>query len=306
MEKIIKEAYLQHIKKDERTTPKVTVIRNGKNRDVSAHIQARLAELRDSNIGEFSEKPKGNTHNGTYFLHMCVRFGQVRPKSWKSTGCSAYVSFQVNTKKYPGYLIIIERLKEHHTGHDPCDLSDKHHSPIDPELRALIRKWLKIGIRPENVWMLAVQWAEEHNHLDVHDRRFYVTPQDVTNIRECLLRETRMDNNDAISVEKLLTTEYKEETVWYQKYEDGGNPFVAVLQSASMKKNFEDYGNSTVFMDATNSVNQYSFPLYTLLVKDEFGRGKPVAHIIVSDESQNTLELALRKLRQANPGVIPK
>ncbi len=297
---------LKSLKKDKNINPEVTVIRNGKRADLTAHIQGRLAELRDSNVGEFSRLPKGFTHNDTYFIHTCVRSGKPTDKSWKSTGCASYVSFQVDRTKYPGYLIIVERLKSHHIGHDPSDLSDKHHSPIDPELRGLIRKWLKIGIRPENVWMSAVQWAEENGHMDVHDRRYYVTPQDVTNIRECLLRETRMDKNDAVSVDKLLTSEFKEETVFYQKYEQGGNPFIAVLQSASMRQNFKEYGNSTVFLDATNSVNQYAFPLFTLLVKDEFGRGKPVAHIIVSDESQATLKLALEKLRSANPDVIPK
>ncbi len=305
MEDVVRKAIIDSLKKGGKTKDTVTVIRNGKPNDATVHIQERIKELRESNIGEFSMLARGNTQNDTYFNHPCVRAGKARKKSWKYTSCTAYVTFTLVTK-YPGYLGIIERLKDSHTGHDPSECVDKHKSPIDPELKQLIRKWLKIGVRPENVWTLAIQWAEERGHLDVHDRRYYVTPQDVKNIRDCLLRETRMDKNDAVSVEKLLTTEYKEETVFYQNYEKNRKPFIAVLQSDSMKENMKKYGQSTVFMDATNSVNQYSFPLYTLLVKDEFGRGKPVAHIIVSDESQDTLILALTKLRAANPEVIPR
>ncbi len=54
-----------------------------------------------------------------------------------------------------------------------------------------------------------------------------------------------------------------------------------------------------------HSLNIYVFPLFTLLVKDKFGRGVPVCHIIVRDEDQEMLTLALRKLRKANPEIIP-
>ncbi|XP_063068679.1 uncharacterized protein LOC134460150 [Engraulis encrasicolus] len=65
-----------------------------------------------------------------------------------------------------------------------------------------------------------------------------------------------------------------------------------------MKSNLELYGKHLVFVDTTHCVNQYEFPLLTLLVRDGHGRGVPVAYAIVSNERQSTLEKALEKLRE--------
>ncbi|XP_067222250.1 uncharacterized protein [Chanodichthys erythropterus] len=50
-------------------------------------------------------------------------------------------------------------------------------------------------------------------------------------------------------------------------------------------------------MDATHGVNQYGFPLFTLVVRDSHGHGIPVAYIILGNEKQATLQLALEKLK---------
>lgn len=64
-----------------------------------------------------------------------------------------------------------------------------------------------------------------------------------------------------------------------------------------MKDNLQEYGRYIVFMDATHGVNQYGFPLFTLLVRDSHGHGIPVAFIILGIEKQDTLQLALEELK---------
>ncbi len=65
-----------------------------------------------------------------------------------------------------------------------------------------------------------------------------------------------------------------------------------------MRDNLQEYGRDIIFMDATHGVNQYGFPLFTLIVRDSHGHGIPVAYIILGNEKQDTLQLALEKLKQ--------
>ncbi len=76
---------------------------------------------------------------------------------------------------------------------------------------------------------------------------------------------------------------------------------IIVLQTELMRENLKNHGSNIVFFDATHCVNQYSFPLFTLLVRDGHGHGLPVAYIITSSETQETLKLALQKLRPVFP-----
>ncbi|XP_073669302.1 uncharacterized protein [Paramisgurnus dabryanus] len=64
-----------------------------------------------------------------------------------------------------------------------------------------------------------------------------------------------------------------------------------------MRDNLREYGKDIVFMDATHCVNQYGFPLFTLIVRDSHGHGIPVAYMILGNEKQATIQLALEKLK---------
>ncbi len=303
VEDTIIESILRDVKKRKGVTVKVHVF--SADQDVNGFIQERLAELRTSKLGEFSQKARGSPRDKNYYYHPCVRGGKRTSKSWKNTGCGAYVAFKED-RTFVGYVAIVETYSGLHSGHDVTHDSDCHHSTIDPELKAKIMEWLQIGIKPMSAWMLAIKWAGDNGHTDINDRAFFPTPNDVKNIRDGILKKTQLDKDDATSVDEMLKSLYESDVIFYQRYEKGKSPFVAVLQSEAMKENFRKYGSSTVYMDATNSVNSYGFPLFSLLVKDKHGRGVPICHIIVSDEDQATLTLALKKLREAFPTIIPR
>ncbi|XP_076144083.1 uncharacterized protein LOC143126043 [Alosa pseudoharengus] len=82
----------------------------------------------------------------------------------------------------------------------------------------------------------------------------------------------------------------QEHVLFYQPY-TSYQELIILLQS-----NLDKYGKQLVFVDTTHCVNQYDFPLLTLLVRDDHGRGVPVAYAIVSNECQSTLEKALAQL----------
>ena len=303
VEDTIIQAVLRDVKKRKGVTVKVHVF--SADQDVDEFIQERLAELRTSKLGEFSRKARGSPRDKNYYYHPCVRGGKKAPKSWKNTECGAYVAFKED-RTFVGYVALVETYSGLHSGHDVASDQDCHHSTIDEELKEKIVEWFGMGIKTMSVWMLAIKWAGDNGHTDINDRKYFPTPNDVKNIRDKVLKQTQMHPDDATSVDEILNSLYQSDVIFYQQYQQGKSPFVAVLQSKEMKTNFERYGSSTVFLDATNSVNSYGFPLFTLLVKDQYGRGVPICHIIVSDEDQATLTLALKKLREAHPTIIPR
>ncbi|XP_076864185.1 uncharacterized protein LOC143516460 [Brachyhypopomus gauderio] len=111
-----------------------------------------------------------------------------------------------------------------------------------------------------------------------------------------MMRRCRLHKDDSQSTSKLLEGPLKEHVIFYQAYTDSTD-LIIVIQTPSMWNNLEKYGKDIVFMDATYCVNQYDFPLLTLAIRDSHGHGIPVAYLILGNEKQATLELALEKLR---------
>ena len=59
-----------------------------------------------------------------------------------------------------------------------------------------------------------------------------------------------------------------------------------------------------VAVDATHSTTKYGFKLITLMVKDESGRGVPVAHCISDKEDTNALHVFFKELRKKCGQII--
>ncbi len=120
-------------------------------------------------------------------------------------------------------------------------------------------------------------------------------------VRTSMLRGKRLDKDDCKSTEKLLIGPFKDDVIFYQPL-GKDQDLIIVLQTELMREDLKNHGSNIVFFDATHCVNQYSFPLFTLLVRDDHGHGLPVAYIIItSSETQETLKLALQKLRPVFP-----
>ena len=66
--------------------------------------------------------------------------------------------------------------------------------------------------------------------------------------------------------------------------------FAIGIQSKQQLDMFIKHASKIVCIDGTHDTNQYAFPLVTLMVPDEFGKGYPVAHLI----SNHSDELVLR------------
>ena len=149
--------------------------------------------------------------------------------------------------------------------------------------------------------------ALSNGHYDLEDGSYIVTPADIKNIRKKYLRSIRTDDSDAVSLDKLVTDTYKDQVLLYQTYVHLTQPLILVLQPEEMREDLSKCTSRTVFMDATNSVNKYGYPLWSLLVVSEFGCGVPVAHIIASEETEKVIRVALTALKdktELNPRFV--
>ena len=267
-------------------------------------IESRQADVSSYFQIIFHRSPRINRDD--YILYRCERGRKPRGRSVKkAVGCMAFVSFK--TKKYGKYVGITETINNKHCGHDYNDENDKSCSAIDQELVYEIEKLLKLGVKNEIILSVAHAWARSKGHLNAADRRFYVTPQDISEIRRRFMSESRLDRDDATSVHLLLTTTAKDHVIMYQPLDENrGLPFIAVLQTSFMRTKFIENGRNLVFLDATHSLTQYGFALYTICVRDEFGYGVPVVYIISSSESDKTLGRALKNVRDSMRNFVPR
>lgn len=117
------------------------------------------------------------------------------------------------------------------------------------------------------------------------------------------MRKKQQHKDDATSTSHLLEGPFKD-LFFYQPYSPQTD-LIIVLQTPSMRDNLYEEGRFFFFMDATHGVNQYGFPLFTLVVRDSHGHGIPVAYIILGNEKQNTLQLALENLKPSF-SVLPR
>ncbi|KAI2644228.1 dITP/XTP pyrophosphatase [Labeo rohita] len=135
---------------------------------------------------------------------------------------------------------------------------------ICQELVKHIQDLISLGVKLDTILLKSHEWSKEQGHTDLNNQAYFVTLKDIENIRTYMFPQKDL---------------------------------VIVLQTPSMRDNLQEYEKDIVFMDATHGINQYGFPLFTLVVRDSHGHGIPVAYIILGNEKQATLQLALEKLK---------
>lgn len=137
---------------------------------------------------------------GYYMLH-CRRSGSVYERSHRAVGCKAYFSFKV-TNDWKGHKVVVQRIFDQHNGHD-VSVEDGHFQQIHPQLVDEIKKWITLGVKPDVVILQAHEWSRAHGEANYHSRKYFVTPEDIHNIRTCMLRGKHLDRDDCKSTEKL-------------------------------------------------------------------------------------------------------
>ena len=300
MEDVIRSEVLKKVKHKEGVHVSVHIVKA--NIDLSEYLCALYEHVRKNLTGIYQNWTSSGRR--FYYRFECIRAGNQRPLSQRNVNCNAYISFVLHME-YTGYIAITQYVNDNHTGHCPSAAKDLHHVQMSSELVEEITKLLKLGVAPDVILINTQAWAQQNGYNDPHDRRYYATPDDIANLRKRVLAETRMEANDSSSTHTLLTEQYKNNVLFYQSFLEGVHPFICVLQTPEMKAALKANGQHVLFIDATHQLNQYGYPLYTIMVRDEQCNGHPVFYLIIGSDDQETLQIALQRVR-ASLSNFPK
>ena len=298
--KELSELIKARVRRKKNTIVQVIPIEDGKS--FHAFVADRKESIEQSYNTILQSKPHKEKLSH-YVLYKCIRGNKGRGKvKRKSVGCKFYASFEKKTTE--NIVFVIETIFPYHSGHDELD---NNYRKIDKDLLKEIEKFARLGVKNDTILTLAHHWAQEHGHFDPSRKSYYVTPEDIAEIKRKMSRSASLDKNDAISTYKMLETVFKEETVYYQKFDKATNtPLIIVLQEKWMEDKMNSCARNLVFLDATHSLTQYGFSLHALCVRDEFGFGVPIAYIISSSYSDGALSTALEKLRLNASSLCPR
>jgi hypothetical protein len=133
--------------------------------------------------------------------------------------------------------------------------------------------------------------------------------------KEVLRADIRLDANDAHStriwVSKLQS---QGDFVYYKDKRDpspegsdlADNLFALCIQTKFQKEAYERLGNGFLGIDATHNVTQYKgILLFTLMARDNWGHGVPVAWMLSSNGTQLTIEFFLNLIKAQCPQISP-
>lgn len=215
--------------------------------------------------------PKQTSKN--YYVHACERGNKPSGKSTgnacetRANACEAYVSLKFVEET--SFTAVVVRQQLTHTGHDLTNPGEKKKNSIHPELLGFVEMWLTQGLSISQIVIRSYEWACSRGYTDKHDRRFFLTPEDVWSVKRHLRILTLPDINDAVSVEKLVTTELKENICFFQPLTKD-QPLVIVVQTPQQKALLQDNPHPMVFMDASyKGLTSNGYALYALLLVNQ-------------------------------------
>jgi hypothetical protein len=117
-----------------------------------------------------------------------------------------------------------------------------------------------------------------------------LTSKAIKNLRKRMLAETRVDKNDAIAVDKICNTLGDSVVLYYkpQVVEEGEikEHLRIAICTEVQRAMLRSFGSKLIFMDTVFGLSLYGYPTLTLLVRDEYGHGFPVAYCISSAENK--------------------
>lgn len=281
--------------------------------DIDIFMTEVIATYRDQGKGAFSQKV-GRATNKDYIQFRCERSAKPTgkkkgPTATRANSCGAYVSF----KFFEGasWKACQIRLIAEHNGHSFAPEEGKVNN-IDSELVSYIEYLSLQGQTVSDIIVKVGEWSKGRGHNDMRDRRFFPTPEDIAYHRRRTLAKTRLDANDASSVQKMCQGTIKDDILFFQNLSEAHQqPLIIVIQTNFMKDQLEKFAqNSTIFVDASyRGITSYGYAFYAVIARNDHGHGVPVAYVLTSKEDVQTLTLAFNKIKdasRANHQFIPR
>ncbi|XP_078515592.1 uncharacterized protein LOC144780925 [Lissotriton helveticus] len=270
-------------------------------------IQNYIDNLQADGHGTFTVRKQ----RGSYIQRLCDRHNKAKgassgsPSKTRANGCPAYVSFSF--EQGANITACVVRRELQHKGHSPQSPVEKRVSRIHPELVQYIEILAFSGRKTRDIIPLVAEWSKERGFVDSEDRRYYPSHKDIQGILYEYRKKDRQHSNDALSVNSTLKTSIIKNVIYYQPVSTLGNQALRiVVHTENQKKQFEKYGNGTVFMASTYSGKAPDgFAIYALIVSDSFGNGVPVCTFITSEDTEDSISACLHELKMASPNTLP-
>ncbi|KAJ1103517.1 hypothetical protein NDU88_000940 [Pleurodeles waltl] len=270
-------------------------------------IQNYIDGLQADGHGTFTVRKQ----RGSYIQRLCDRHNKAKgassgsPSKTRANGCTAYVSFSF--EKGANITACVVRRELQHKGHSPQSPVEKRVSRIHPELVQYIEILAFSGRKTRDIIPLVAEWSKERGFVDIEDRRYYPSPKDIQGILYEYRKKDRQHSDDALSVNSTLKTSIIKHVIYYQPVSTLDNQALRiVVHTENQKKQFERYGNGTVFMASTYSGKAPDgFAIYALIVSDNFENGVPVCTFITSEDTEDSISACLHELKMASPSTLP-
>ena len=143
----------------------------------------------------------------------------------------------------------------------------------------------------------------------------------IINMNETLKKKERLHVNELISLEFLVKKLERQNAILIFKPSGfitlkigptdclqylSVEVFVLGFQTEEQVKAMEKGKDSMLFIDATHKTNIVGYQLLNVLVKDEEGKGYPVAFFLLSDVKSETVSACLLALKIRTPTFLPK
>jgi hypothetical protein len=221
----------------------------------------------------------------------------------------------VHDSKDPDVVKLTERAW--HSGHHLTALDSLKYLKPKGEDVDMVKTLLSYGLTPKAVVDIM------NEHADRQVRRLtmqqyaaeFANPRlrwdvaGVNAVQKVRRRGKALAKTDAAAVQHLVEGRYSEYVVHYQAYqpERAGpagdtlpeEPFTLVMAHLFQLRMLRAFGQQLVHLDATGGTNKNGFPLYCVLVVDEWGNGVPAGYMVTSSEGADVVTVFLQQLKAA-------
>jgi hypothetical protein len=223
---------------------------------------------------------------------------RARQHSKKAVACPFFLRYTVY-KDRPNIVVATEH--NGHYRHIPGSAEDLRWQPLRADVRRGLVHFLKAGLSPAAALVAFQREARDAGALDkvgAAGARM-VTLAQVQTLQSNVAAETRVDQNDARSVDAMVKELGDGVVLFYANPGlDGSDKagFRLALMPEFGRRMLASFGGAgrLIFLDGVWGMTAYGYVTLTLVVRDEWGHHCPVAACIADSEKAEVVEQFLR------------
>ncbi|XP_065642691.1 uncharacterized protein LOC136074313 [Hydra vulgaris] len=189
----------------------------------------------------------------------------------------------------------VQYIKTHNHS---VNITNTMYQPIPGNIKKIISAKLSLGVTVNTVYRdLRESFGDRQNRNDedaVLTKSRLLTKKNISVINRAL----KSEDFNSILVYKPQGQQTVIGLKVYNNIDLNKDSFVIGIQTKHQLSMFKKRSSQIVCIDATHCTNQYAFPLVTLLVRDDFKRGYPVAFLISNHADEQIITPFLEEIKR--------